>query len=86
MEVVEFGIVTAVTLKYVVFSAIKSHVRFLVFTVLTTKNAVFWDAIFVTLMMEAIRSSETSVLTRPTRQIPKTAFFIVTALKTSNLT
>jgi hypothetical protein len=37
-----------------------------------------------TLMMEAVSSSETSVLTRDTAQ--KTAFFIVTAVKTSNLT
>jgi hypothetical protein len=37
--------------------------------------------------MEALRSSETSVLIRATRRnIPKKAFFIVTAVKTSNLT
>jgi hypothetical protein len=37
-------------------------------------------------MMEALRSSETSVLTRTTwLDIPKTGFFIVTAVKTSNL-
>jgi hypothetical protein len=37
--------------------------------------------------MDAIRSSETSVHTRSTRRhIPETAFFIVTAMKTSNLT
>jgi hypothetical protein len=37
------------------------------------------------LMIEAIRSSETSVLTRTTAA-QETAFFIVTAVKTSNLT
>jgi hypothetical protein len=37
--------------------------------------------------MEAIPTSETSVLTRATRHhIPETAFFIVTAVKTLNLT
>jgi hypothetical protein len=36
---------------------------------------------------EALSSSETSVLTRATQlNIPKTPFFIVTAVKTSNLT
>jgi hypothetical protein len=39
--------------------------------------------ILATLMMEALGSSETSVLTRATQ---KTPFFIVTAVKTSNLT
>jgi hypothetical protein len=38
-------------------------------------------------MMEATRSSETSVLTRAAqRNIQKMAFLIVTAVKTSNLT
>jgi hypothetical protein len=43
--------------------------------------------ILVTMMMEALRSSETSVLTRSTRRnIPEETFFMVTAVKTSNLT
>jgi hypothetical protein len=43
--------------------------------------------ILFTLMMEATPSSETSALTRATRcHIPKTAFFIVFTVKTSNLT
>jgi hypothetical protein len=38
-------------------------------------------------MMDAIRTSETTVLTRATRhKSQKTAFFMVTAVKTSNLT
>jgi hypothetical protein len=44
-------------------------------------------SILVNLMMEAIRSSETSVLTEPhVVSSQNTAFFIVTAVKTSNLT
>jgi hypothetical protein len=43
--------------------------------------------ILVTLMKEALSSSETSVLTRATRRTSqKTPFFIVTAVETSNLT
>jgi hypothetical protein len=42
---------------------------------------------FVCLMMETIHSSETSVLKRATwRHFPEEAFFIVTAVKISNLT
>jgi hypothetical protein len=42
--------------------------------------------ILSTLKMEATCSSETSELAKPTRRsIPENAFFIVTALKTSNL-
>jgi hypothetical protein len=40
------------------------NIRFEVFTAVTMKNSVFWD---VTLMMEALSSSETSVLTEATR-------------------
>jgi hypothetical protein len=54
--------------------------------VLVTAN-VPSSPIFVTLMMDALRFSETSVLTRATRlRSQKTPFFIVTAEKTSNLT
>jgi hypothetical protein len=45
------------------------------------------SAIVVTLGMEAIRFFENSVLIRATlRNIPEAAFFIVTAMKTSNVT
>jgi hypothetical protein len=54
---------------------------------LVTVNVVPISSIPVTLMIEVLRSSETSVLQQPhgvTSQ--KTAFFIVTTVKTSNLT
>jgi hypothetical protein len=45
------------------------------------------NSILFTLMMEAIRSSETSVLTIATRQTSQKAeFFLVTTVKTSNRT
>jgi hypothetical protein len=60
----------------------RNYVRSEVFTAVTTKNGVFWDVtrllvtasvfpsspILVTLMKEALSSSETSVLTRATRR------------------
>jgi hypothetical protein len=46
---------------------------------LVTANVVPSSPILVTVMMEALHSSETPVLTRA-------AFFIVTAVETSNLT
>jgi hypothetical protein len=43
--------------------------------------------ILVSMMMEVIHSSEASVVTRATRlSSQKSAFFLVTAVKTSNLT
>jgi hypothetical protein len=58
-----------------------------VFRLLVTENVVPRSPILVTLMMEAIRSSGTLGLTRARGVTShKTAFFIVTAEKTSNLT
>jgi hypothetical protein len=54
---------------------------------IVTVNAVPSSLVFVNLMMEAICYSKTSVITRVTRRrILETAFFIVTAVKISNLT
>jgi hypothetical protein len=58
-----------------------------VLRLLVSANVILRSPILVTLMMEAIRSSETSVFQEPqgvTSQ--RTAFFIVTAVKTLNLT
>jgi hypothetical protein len=56
-------------------------------TMYVTANVVPSSPILVKLMMEGLRPSETSVLTRATqRNILEEAFFIVTAVKTSNLT
>jgi hypothetical protein len=54
---------------------------------LVTTNVVPSSPILVTLMMEAIHSSETRFLQGPRGATShQTAFFIVTAVKTSNLT
>jgi predicted hotdog family 3-hydroxylacyl-ACP dehydratase len=54
---------------------------------LVTANVVPRSQILVTLVMEALRSSETSDLTRATlRNIPEDGIFIVTAVKTSDHT
>jgi hypothetical protein len=66
-------------LEYVVF--LRSVHRLLV-----TANVVP-SSLILTLMMEALGYSETWVLTRATpRNIPEDTIFIVTAVKTSNLT
>jgi hypothetical protein len=74
-------------------SSIWIHTRFLsrfvflrsVPRLLVKATAVPSSPILVTLMMEALSYSETSVLTRPTTS-QKTPFFIITAVKTSSLT
>jgi hypothetical protein len=55
-------------------------------TTLAATSVVPVSPIFVTLIKEALNSYETSVLTRATRSnTQRTPFFIVTAMKTSNL-
>jgi hypothetical protein len=54
---------------------------------LVKANVVPNSPILATLMMEALSYSETLVLTRATRRnIPEGGIFIVTAVKTSNIT
>jgi hypothetical protein len=54
---------------------------------LVTTNVVSTSQILVTLIMEAVHSSETSALTKVTHvTFQKATFFIVTAMKTSNFT
>jgi hypothetical protein len=70
---------------FIVCEGTRNKVLRSVFWLLVTAN-VSNSPILLALMVEAIRSFETSVLTRATRrQIPGTAFFPVTAVKTSFL-
>jgi hypothetical protein len=65
----------------------KEHSLYSVFRLLVTAHVVPSSLILSNLMIVAISSSETSVLIeRHGGTFQKTAFFIVTAVKTSNLT
>jgi hypothetical protein len=55
-------------------------------TLAVTSNVVPSPPILVTPMKEALSSSETFFLRRATRHKQKTSFFIVTAVKSSDLT
>jgi hypothetical protein len=68
-------------------AVVRTDATFSVRQLLVTANVVPGSPIFVTLLTEAIPSSETSVLTIATLVTSqKTVIFMVTALKTSNLT